>query len=350
MSSLRYKIAMFFSIVLLMPTLPVYATEASFSDIEYTAKTQVVYSLLKKHDIFHGYPNGTFQPDQTINRAEIMAVVMRSFYGDLSVHKFSNCFPDVKEEWFAPYICFAKKHGIVHGYPDGLFRPADPVNKVEFLKMAIEARELTLERKIQGKDYIGLLSRSFDDLDSTAWYVPYVGFALERGVVIDEKGELFQPETGAIRSYVAETMFNIILDAQRTASFTTWDPEWFDDLFDANKDMRTLHYLWYEEFTPDLSYEVSDMIYDLRKDDVIGENDTGERYITNQIIATDIINQEGVDTALAITGGVALSYNNSLGWLQIHLPEGKDAYDAKEELESVGMGGVVNFILAPMLD
>lgn len=46
-------------------------------------------------------------------------------------------FPDVDEsEWYWPYVRFALQNGTIDGYPDGTFRPDDCVNRVEAIKMA----------------------------------------------------------------------------------------------------------------------------------------------------------------------------------------------------------------------
>lgn len=40
---------------------------------------------------------------------------------------YENCFEDVEDEWFAPYVCYAKEKGWVTGYPDGTFKPENNV-------------------------------------------------------------------------------------------------------------------------------------------------------------------------------------------------------------------------------
>lgn len=47
-------------------------------------------------------------------------------------------FPDVyDDQWYYNYVCTAFNNQIVEGYPDGTFKPEQTINKVEALKMAL---------------------------------------------------------------------------------------------------------------------------------------------------------------------------------------------------------------------
>lgn len=102
-------------------------------------------SLLTNISAVQGNPDGTFQPDRTLNRAEFLKIALASHPRILvSPSDAARCFPDVsREDWFSPYVCLAKKRGIVAGYPDGFFRPENPVNYAEALKMLGELYEYT---------------------------------------------------------------------------------------------------------------------------------------------------------------------------------------------------------------
>lgn len=96
--------------------------------------------FLYEGQVLDGYPDGTFRPNDKINRAEFTKVVMNSLYDipDLDLYR-DDCFLDVKaEDWFSPYVCLAKEEGIISGYPDGTFKPADNINQAEVLKIIYE--------------------------------------------------------------------------------------------------------------------------------------------------------------------------------------------------------------------
>lgn len=89
--------------------------------------------------IVGGYPDGSYQPDKTINRAELLKIIVEAAYDDSDFEGYANstCFKDVDPgQWYTPYICFAKEEGIVEGYGDGTFKPAQEIIFVEALKIA----------------------------------------------------------------------------------------------------------------------------------------------------------------------------------------------------------------------
>ncbi len=115
--------------------------------------------FLSQVGVVEWYPNGTFWPDKTINRAEIMKIIVAASKG-YDLGSGTNCFVDVQEEWFAPFVCYAKAFDIVKWYPDGTFKPGKEVTIAEALKMWLEA-----------------FGADVDESASDAqWYQPYFEF------------------------------------------------------------------------------------------------------------------------------------------------------------------------------
>lgn len=107
----------------------------TFSDVNGN-KYKDSIEFLYNHNVVQWYPNGTFGPDLAINRAEIIKIILEASVEDIGTG--SNCFPDVHNEWFARYICYAKDHGMVKWYDDGTFKPLQSVIIAEGLKMWLE--------------------------------------------------------------------------------------------------------------------------------------------------------------------------------------------------------------------
>ena len=115
-------------------------TDAPFSPAEAAG-----ISVLTSIDAVNGYPDGTFKPSRTINRAEFLKIALASHPSiRVSSSDSSRCFSDVKrDDWFSQYVCLAKKREIINGYPDGTFKPERSVNYAEALKILGELYEYT---------------------------------------------------------------------------------------------------------------------------------------------------------------------------------------------------------------
>ena len=99
-------------------------------------------NALHNMGVVGGYDDGTFRPNNTINRAEFLKIIMG--YANAETGG-SNCFKDVKEDWFAEYVCSAYKNGFVDGYEDGNFRPQDEISLTEASKILSAIFEITLD-------------------------------------------------------------------------------------------------------------------------------------------------------------------------------------------------------------
>jgi hypothetical protein len=140
-----------------------------FSDVPTTYTYSTAVGYLKDEGVVQGYSDGTYMPENTINRAEFVKIALLATGETPSG---SDCFPDVGNEWFAPYVCKAKTLGLVQGYPDGTFKPERPINFVEAGKVVSEGMDLPLDL-------------SYTDI----WYHKYVK-ALETEAAIPESVEL----------------------------------------------------------------------------------------------------------------------------------------------------------------
>lgn len=114
--------------------------------------------------VIDGYPDGTYQPLKEINRAEFLKIILGATGEEVTVS--GNCFPDVKSDWYAPYVCHARQKGIVQGYPDGSFHPERTINYVEALKI------------------LYLANGDAGGPAGTDWYSPYTNAAEESGVAL----------------------------------------------------------------------------------------------------------------------------------------------------------------------
>lgn len=175
--------------------------ENPFSDLPASNRNKNAILYLYKEGIINGYPDKTFKPENTVNRAELLKILVEGQGISPSIDNYKNCFPDVKTDWYAPYVCYAKSFGWVEGYPDGTFKPAQTVNKVEALKMLLNSQRVNIAETV--------VSESFNDVKKGDWFAQYVYKAKSLGI-LEEIGSLFYPADGMKRGGICENLFRLL--------------------------------------------------------------------------------------------------------------------------------------------
>jgi hypothetical protein len=141
----------FFILFLIIFLFPI--SVQAFSDVDDSENE--VYFLFES-DVVQGRAPGQYLPEADVNRAEMLKILLESAGISPDPESYKNCFPDVQEEWFAPYVCYAQEHGMIQGYPDGMFKPGITVNLAEALKMSFYAFDQEFEA-VEGEWYSGFL-------------------------------------------------------------------------------------------------------------------------------------------------------------------------------------------------
>ncbi|MEK9160211.1 MAG: S-layer homology domain-containing protein [Patescibacteria group bacterium] len=114
---------------------------SSFSDVSgHNNKEAIDY--LYDLGVVEGYNDGTYRPNNTINRAEFVKILTEIEYPNEATG--DGCFSDMSSEWYVKYVCYAERHGIVDGYSDGTFRPGNQINLAEALKIVLETYEFDI--------------------------------------------------------------------------------------------------------------------------------------------------------------------------------------------------------------
>ncbi len=118
--------------------------ESSFTDLDVDDEVTAFVETAYAEGLVSGYEDGTFKPEQVLNRVETLKFIMTFLEldvdedVDLEVYGLSeNPFSDVDlGAWYAAYVLRAYVDGVIGGYGDGTFKPANEVTYAEFVKMA----------------------------------------------------------------------------------------------------------------------------------------------------------------------------------------------------------------------
>jgi len=129
-----------------------------------------------------------------------MKILAFSDLGEGELADYHDCFPDVQDEWFAPYVCYGKEMGWVQGYSDGLFHPERTVSRAEALKMIYESDSVEISSFVSTKNL------PYEDIYSSMWFAPYVAQAYDDGL-LENNGKMFGSDLGQSRAQVAEIIY-----------------------------------------------------------------------------------------------------------------------------------------------
>ncbi len=101
-------------------------------------------------EIVEGYPDGTFRPENSITRAEGLAMVTR--LADVSQKAYANQFPDVVDSyWAAPIISGAYNEGMLEFLRNKRFQPKRKLSRAETVELLQRTRYV---EDLLGKDLL----------------------------------------------------------------------------------------------------------------------------------------------------------------------------------------------------
>ena len=103
-----------------------------YTDVPADAWYNNAVSTLSNAGIIDGYEDGTFKPNGNITRAEFATIAVRFFE---ATYDGGDLFSDIAGHWAQDYINEAANAGIVDGYPDGTFQPQQLITRAEAMTM-----------------------------------------------------------------------------------------------------------------------------------------------------------------------------------------------------------------------
>ncbi|MFQ4144409.1 S-layer homology domain-containing protein [Chlorogloeopsis sp. ULAP02] len=121
------------------------STQTVFPDVEPNYWAQPFIRGLALRNVITGYPDGTYRPEQTIERDEFAAIIRQAF-DQQPVRQIASgaVYKDVPANyWATNAIEEAYQQGFMAGYPGGYFRPRQEVTKVEAIVALTRGLDLT---------------------------------------------------------------------------------------------------------------------------------------------------------------------------------------------------------------
>jgi len=205
---MKFRLTFFCLLVLWVLFSKNYALE--FSDVSEHDSFSPSVQYLSEIQVFRGYGDGMFRPDQIINRAEALKVVLSIINIPEEEKKLANTFAvsfsDVSENaWFLPFLKQGVALGIVDGSAEKFF-PERPVNRAEFFKMVITAFDIDLSHYE--------FSVPLVDVPPEAWFSPYFQFFVIEKIFTPSPESTVNPGALVSRGEGSELIFRFLQQGQ----------------------------------------------------------------------------------------------------------------------------------------
>ena len=139
------------ALVMTMSLVTVSAGAKDFSDNSKIAYKEAV-DVMSAVKVIDGYAEGDFRPTNTLTRGAAAKIICNLILGPTTANALvadAAPYKDVPtNNVFAGYIAYCQKEGIISGYADGTFKPANTLTGYAFMKMLLGA--LGYDAKIEG--------------------------------------------------------------------------------------------------------------------------------------------------------------------------------------------------------
>ncbi|MBD3360354.1 hypothetical protein GF366_00970 [Candidatus Peregrinibacteria bacterium] len=157
-------------------------------------------AVLNAEGIIKGYDDGTFRPDDKINRAEILPILTNALDSDFSGRVLEDCFVDIQDQWFSVFVCYAKEQGWISGFADGSYRPERAISKAEALKIVFTAFDY------EACDSVNL--KPYEDVPIDSWFAPYACAAKKDKII---STNYFYADHKITRAEFIQIVYNVMV-------------------------------------------------------------------------------------------------------------------------------------------
>ena len=199
-----------------------------------------------------GYPDGSVHPNGEITRAEVATIFFRLLRDDVRSANFTtyNAYTDVSaDKWYNNPISTMSRLGIIKGYPDGTFRPNDPITRAEFAAIAARFDEHKAAKLASFTDIYG------------HWAISEISLAYENGWIKGYNDGTFRPNRNITRAE-AMALINRVLNRapEKPSDLLNNMNKWTD-----NMDTTKWYYLDVQEATNSHDYTRKTNNYEMWK-------------------------------------------------------------------------------------
>ena len=151
--------------------------------------------------IMVGMSETTFEPNTTVNRAQVVQMLY-NLEGQVSG---DSGFSDIRDgQWYAKAVAWASANDVVAGYEDGTFRPTRAVTREEFAQILYNYAKC----KGYGLSASADLGKFPDSGQVSSWAETALGWANGNGLINGHDDGRLDPKGSTIRAQAASILMN----------------------------------------------------------------------------------------------------------------------------------------------
>jgi hypothetical protein len=196
--------------------LPAQAQTASFSDVSSDYWANGFIQALANRGVLSGFPDGSFRPNEPVTRAQYAAMVRQAFRK--SPARPAVSFTDVSDSyWAIAAIREAYTTGFMSGYPEGNFLPDANISRAEVLVSLSNGLGYSANSNVNG-----ILQTYVDANTIQDWARPSIAAATDKKIVVNyPKVEALNPNLQATRAEVAAFIYQAIVSQGNTSAIAS---------------------------------------------------------------------------------------------------------------------------------
>lgn len=157
--------------------------------------------------IVQGYPDGTYHPEEIVNRAQMAVFVSRAMAGgdeNIPDGPTDNSFPDVPQSfWAYKWIEYLYSQGIVGGYDEQGTHYYHPEYDINRAQMAVFVSRAMVGGESGLSDYTPPTEATFSDVATDYWAYKWIEYLVGEGIVSGYPDNTYRPEEKITRAQMA---------------------------------------------------------------------------------------------------------------------------------------------------
>ncbi len=193
----------------LVMMMPAQAQTTSFSDVSSSYWAANFISELAERDVIAGFPDGTFRPNEPVTRAQFAAMIRKAF--NRPQERSAINFVDVSQNYWAySAIQEAYTTGFLAGYPGNVFNPNQNIPRVQVLVSLANGLDYSVNTSVET-----ILQQYYSDASDVPSYArSSVASATNEQIVVNYPNvKILNPNRAATRAEVAAFIYQALVSS-----------------------------------------------------------------------------------------------------------------------------------------